>query len=311
MSPELSRSQARGCPLRYLLLRSHALRNGLRATPLSRSIAGRHTRRHLARGTEGHRRPSPGFARRSEPHHHPLPAEGSLAPLSAHGRSQGRARGTEGGGRLRQAFVLCRGSEDYSCHSAGKEAHLDGGKRGRIDRHRSRRVAPYTAFRAGRALHAGSADKLSRQRNPADFSPDGNQVAFSWDGEKEGVFDVYVKLIGPGAPLRLTSGPGDSFVPAGRPMAPPLPSSAVVPKRSFPLSSCPRSGGRNESWAPSPASTRAAPIRFHRCAGLRDSKAVIVSANPAPGQPNSLVFVSLENGETRTLTHPPPATMGC
>ena len=40
------------------------------------------------------------------------------------------------------------------------------------------------------------------------FSPDGSQVAFSWDGENNGVgFDVYVKVIGSDRPLRLTSHP--------------------------------------------------------------------------------------------------------
>src|SRR5215510_16417169 len=32
------------------------------------------------------------------------------------------------------------------------------------------------------------------ERNPA-LSPDGNQVAFSWDGEKQDNFDIYIKLI--------------------------------------------------------------------------------------------------------------------
>jgi Tol biopolymer transport system component len=36
------------------------------------------------------------------------------------------------------------------------------------------------------------------------FSPDGNQVAFCWDGEKRDNKDIYVKLIGGGPPLRLT-----------------------------------------------------------------------------------------------------------
>ena len=39
------------------------------------------------------------------------------------------------------------------------------------------------------------------------FSPDGNQVAFSWQGEKRDNWDIYVKLIGPGPPLRLTTDP--------------------------------------------------------------------------------------------------------
>jgi Tol biopolymer transport system component len=44
------------------------------------------------------------------------------------------------------------------------------------------------------------------------FSPDGKQVAFSWDGEKGGNFDIYVKLIGETGALRLTTDPAtDSF----------------------------------------------------------------------------------------------------
>jgi serine/threonine protein kinase/Tol biopolymer transport system component len=43
------------------------------------------------------------------------------------------------------------------------------------------------------------------ERDPA-FSPDGNQIAFSW-GPEGGVFNTYVKLIGPGDPIRLTNGP--------------------------------------------------------------------------------------------------------
>jgi Tol biopolymer transport system component len=44
------------------------------------------------------------------------------------------------------------------------------------------------------------------QQNPS-FSPDGNHVAFTWDGEKQDNADIYIKLIGPGPPLRLTTDP--------------------------------------------------------------------------------------------------------
>jgi Tol biopolymer transport system component/predicted Ser/Thr protein kinase len=37
------------------------------------------------------------------------------------------------------------------------------------------------------------------------FSPDGKQVAYVWTGEKSDNFDVYVKIIGAGEPLRLTT----------------------------------------------------------------------------------------------------------
>src|SRR6266849_5750834 len=42
-----------------------------------------------------------------------------------------------------------------------------------------------------------------RQINPA-FSPDGKQVAFAWNGEKGDNFDIYVKLVDAGTPLKLT-----------------------------------------------------------------------------------------------------------
>ena len=54
------------------------------------------------------------------------------------------------------------------------------------------------------------------ERHPS-FSPDGNQVAFGWNGEKQDNYDVYVKLIGPGAPLRLTTNPAPDRSPAWSP----------------------------------------------------------------------------------------------
>jgi Tol biopolymer transport system component/predicted Ser/Thr protein kinase len=49
------------------------------------------------------------------------------------------------------------------------------------------------------------------------FSPDGNQVAFAWDAEKQNNFDIYVKLLGAGTPLRLTTDPAIDNNPAWSP----------------------------------------------------------------------------------------------
>jgi len=49
------------------------------------------------------------------------------------------------------------------------------------------------------------------------FSPDGSQVAFHWNGEKEQQNDIYLKLIGGGPPLRLTTDPGNHVSPAWSP----------------------------------------------------------------------------------------------
>jgi len=59
---------------------------------------------------------------------------------------------------------------------------------------------------------------LGRQIDPA-ISPDGKQVAFAWDGELGGNFDIYVKLVDAGTPLRLTSSPADKVSPAWSPDA--------------------------------------------------------------------------------------------
>ncbi len=45
------------------------------------------------------------------------------------------------------------------------------------------------------------------QHDPA-LSPDGRQVAFSWNGESSGTFSIYVKLVDAGSPLQLTNEPG-------------------------------------------------------------------------------------------------------
>ena len=46
------------------------------------------------------------------------------------------------------------------------------------------------------------------------LSPEGTHVAYSWNGEKQDNFDIYVKLIGPGPPLRLTTDPARDSSPA-------------------------------------------------------------------------------------------------
>jgi eukaryotic-like serine/threonine-protein kinase len=49
------------------------------------------------------------------------------------------------------------------------------------------------------------------------FSPDGNQVAFVWDGQKQDNRDIYVKLVGSEQPLRLTTHPAADYSPAWSP----------------------------------------------------------------------------------------------
>jgi Tol biopolymer transport system component len=49
------------------------------------------------------------------------------------------------------------------------------------------------------------------------FSPDGKQVAFTWNGQKEDNFDIYVKLVGETNALRLTTDAAPESFPAWSP----------------------------------------------------------------------------------------------
>ena len=55
------------------------------------------------------------------------------------------------------------------------------------------------------SLDGRSPYQLSGRGTAALFSPDGNQVAFSWNGEKQDNFDIYIKDVGSGAQRRLTT----------------------------------------------------------------------------------------------------------
>src|SRR5580692_5468714 len=47
---------------------------------------------------------------------------------------------------------------------------------------------------------------LGSESDPT-FSPDGNQVAYAWDGPAQNQWNIYVKMVGSDSPLRLTKGP--------------------------------------------------------------------------------------------------------
>src|SRR5262245_13225051 len=65
------------------------------------------------------------------------------------------------------------------------------------------RVIPLTAFAGSEAYPS--------------FSPDGNQVVFSWNGEKQDNWDLYINMIGSAPALRLTTDAADDLFPSWSP----------------------------------------------------------------------------------------------
>jgi Tol biopolymer transport system component/DNA-binding winged helix-turn-helix (wHTH) protein len=66
-------------------------------------------------------------------------------------------------------------------------------------------------------LESSPVTSFPGNEDQAAFSPDGRQIAFVWNGEREDNSDIYVKMIGAERPLRLTSNPAPDTDPAWSP----------------------------------------------------------------------------------------------
>jgi Tol biopolymer transport system component len=152
------------------------------------------------------------------------------------------------------------------------------------------RIIPFTTF-------SGAADQ------PA-FSPDGNQVAFTWDGGSGENLDLYVKLIGAGTPLRLTTAPAEDISPAwspdGRYLAFLRRSASengifIVPA----LGGAERKLGRTE-----PNLSRQAWPQC-RLSWSSDGKFLAVADQESPQERHSIFLLSVEDGGKQRLTSSP------
>jgi Tol biopolymer transport system component/DNA-binding winged helix-turn-helix (wHTH) protein len=137
-------------------------------------------------------------------------------------------------------------------------------------------------------------------RYPA-FSPDGEKIAFIWNGENPVMGDLYVQLVGGERPLRLTHTSSGyiccaDWSPDGREIAfgrcedhgggvfivPAL----GGPERKLTDVICPHGDAGYPKW-------------------MADGKSLLLADSCVPDGPRGLVVFSLETGEKRCLTAPP------
>ncbi|MGH7694671.1 MAG: hypothetical protein ACRENH_06805, partial [Gemmatimonadaceae bacterium] len=147
------------------------------------------------------------------------------------------------------------------------------------------------------------------QRSPS-FSPDGERVAFNWNGPKQDNPDIYVQQIGSGDPLRLTQDPGNDFNPVWSPDG-----------RWIAFLRSQSEAGRSElRLIPPLGGTERKLVEIHVRGGTlltppyltwcADSSCLIVTDSPSASEPDALFAVSLETGEKRQLTHPVAPAIG-
>ena len=154
------------------------------------------------------------------------------------------------------------------------------------------RVVPFTT-------QSGLEDK------PA-FSPDGNQVAYISAGGAGSAGHLYVKLVGAGKPLQLTDDSRSDEDPAWSPDGRSLAFIRSASHGASEVRAIPALGGaervigeiirpsfcaRDLTWSP-------------------DGKSVVVGDKGSSGEPSGLFQLSVENGQRRRLTNPPPGTWG-
>jgi len=149
------------------------------------------------------------------------------------------------------------------------------------------RIMPFTSF-PGRVFH------------PA-FSPDGNQLAFVWDGDKGDNLDIYTKLIDAETPLRLTAHPSDDLGPVWSPDGRRV---AFLRREGGELNIMlvPATGG-----AERPLATKAFDVSL---SWSPDGRFLAFSDRGTRGEPSALFLLELETGKKTKLTSPPAAHFG-
>jgi Tol biopolymer transport system component len=138
------------------------------------------------------------------------------------------------------------------------------------------------------------------QYNPS-LSPDGSMVAFSWNGPKQDNYDIYVKVVDAPGAIRLTIDPARDTAPAwspdGRQIAfirNPGPTGEVYVVSAL--------GGPERRIA---SSTE----KYASIGWTADSRALLITDRSSTTDPYAGFQVSLETGERKQLTFPPPGSL--
>lgn len=158
------------------------------------------------------------------------------------------------------------------------------------DRSESRAALPLTSFRG-------------REFEPA-LSPDASRVAFSWNGEKQDNFDIYVMPIGSSSPFRLTSDPGDDLAAAWSPDGRRIAFLRRSNTERIELKVVPSNGGPEHTISEIRDYELSEPIgRLASLAWSPDGREIAASHRSAQEVTERIYLFSL-TGETRQLTSP-------
>ena len=163
---------------------------------------------------------------------------------------------------------------------------------GRKANHVAPQVLPLTSF-PGQELYAT-------------FSPDGDDIAFAWNGEKRDNFDIYRLLIGATEPLRLTTDPAEDFSPAWSPDGKWIAFKRLLGGGRTAVFVIPATGGVERRIADGHDERLGchANPRSPSLAWTPDSKSLILSDRASISEPFGLFLYSIDTREKQRLTAP-------
>ena len=147
-----------------------------------------------------------------------------------------------------------------------------------------------------------------RKEWPA-FSPDGKQLAFSWNGEKEDNFDIYVKPIDAGAPLRLTNHPGVDSSPTWSPDGRYIAFTRYYKEESG-IFTVPALGGPERKLLALSNLILSYPVTSLIVVWSPDGKYLAFIDKSWLEESTSISLLSIEDRERRRLTSPPAQYLG-
>jgi Tol biopolymer transport system component/DNA-binding winged helix-turn-helix (wHTH) protein len=144
---------------------------------------------------------------------------------------------------------------------------------------------------------------LGIQRHPS-FSPDGTQIVYEWQRDG-GQRHLYIKVVGAGEPIPLTSGATEEFGPAWSPDGQLIAFLRQLDEATVGLFVIPPLGGVERKVAENAAPAYWVLRRFHRRLDWTvDSRHVVVSVPERFGEADGLLVVAIDSGEKTWLTKP-------
>lgn len=141
------------------------------------------------------------------------------------------------------------------------------------------------------------------ERSPA-LSPEGTEVAFTWNGEQQNNADIYVKAIGPGIPRRLTTNPAQDVSPAWSPDGRTIAFLRRFSSDRSELLLIPALGGPERKLAETRCDFP------YSLAWSPDGHWLVTSHREREDQPEGLFLISVQSGEKHRLTQPPKGHFG-